>query len=89
MLFHCVNAPYSKWYITGEHAESITKPFAIHSYPLLDITIQCILDNADPFNPTMMDVDFFSSEKGQGEVLHFKKVSSESQEWKHNAAIAL
>jgi hypothetical protein len=34
-----------------------------------------------------MDVDLFSSEKGQGEVLHFEKVSS--QEWKHNGAIAL
>ena len=36
----------------------------------------------------MMDVDFFSSEKEQGEILHFEKVSS--WEWKkHNAAIAL
>jgi hypothetical protein len=65
----------------------ITKPFAIYSHLLLDITIECILDNSDHFNPTMMDVDFFSSEKEQGEVLHFEKVSS--QEWKHNGAIAL
>jgi len=68
-------------------ADSITKPFAIHSHPLLDITIEWTLDNSDHFNPTMMDIDFFSSEKGQGEVLHFEKMSS--QEWKHNASIAL
>jgi hypothetical protein len=35
----------------------------------------------------MMDVNFFSSEKGHGEGLHFEKVSS--WEWKHNGAIAL
>jgi hypothetical protein len=65
----------------------ITKHFAIDFYPLLDIAIECILDNSDHFNPTMMDVDFFSSEKEQGETLHFEKVSS--QEWKYNATIAL
>ena len=63
------------------------KPFAIHSHLLSDITIECTLDNSDHFNPTMMDVDFFTSEKGQGEVLHFEKVSL--QEWKHNAALVL
>ena len=65
----------------------ITKPFAIYSHLLLDIAIECILDNSDPFNTTMMEVDFFSSEKKQGEILHFEKVSS--QKWKHNGAIAL
>jgi hypothetical protein len=66
----------------------ITKPFAIYSHLLLDMAIECILDNSsDPFNPTMMEVNFFSSEKKQGEILHFEKVSS--QEWKHNGAIAL
>jgi hypothetical protein len=66
----------------------ITKPFAIYSHLLLDIAIECVLDNSDHFNPTMMDVNFFSSEtEEQGEVLHFEKVSS--QEWKHNGAIAL
>ena len=65
----------------------ITKPFPIYSHLLLDITIECVLDNYDPFNPTMMEVDFFSSKNKQGEILHFEKVSS--QEWKHNGAIAL
>jgi hypothetical protein len=65
----------------------ITKLFAIYSHPLLDVIIECILDNSDPFSPTMIDVEVFSSEKKQGEILHFKKVSS--LEWKHNAAIAL
>jgi len=64
-----------------------TKPLAIYSHPLLDITIECILENSDHFNPTMMDVECFSSEKEQGEILHFEKMSS--QEWKHNGAIAL
>jgi hypothetical protein len=63
------------------------KPFAIYSHLLLDITIECILENCDHFHPTMMDVDFFSSEKEQGKVLHFEKVSS--QEWKNNGAVAL
>ena len=84
MLFHCVNAPYSKWYITGEDANN--KAFC-YSHELLDIAIECILDNSDHFNPTMMDIDFFTSEKEQGEILHFEKVSS--QEWKHNVVIAL
>ena len=34
-----------------------------------------------------MEVDFFSSEKKQGEILRFEKLSP--QEWKYNGAIAL
>jgi hypothetical protein len=87
MLFHRVNAPYSKWYITGEDANN--KAFCYSHGNLLDITIECLLDNSDHSNPTVtkMDVDFFSSEKGQGKLLHFEKVSS--QEWKHNGVIVL
>jgi len=65
----------------------ITKPFAISSHLLLDIAIECIPDNSDHFNPTMMEVNFINSEEKQGEILHFEKVSS--QEWKHNAVIML
>jgi hypothetical protein len=86
MLFHCANTPCSKWYITGEDANKQSL-FALYSHLLLDISIECMLDNSDHFNPTMMEVNLFSSEKGQGEVLHFQKVSS--QEWKNNAAIVL
>jgi hypothetical protein len=68
----------------------ITKPFPIYSHPLLDIAIECILDNSDHFNPIVtMDVEFFSSEKEQREVLLFDKVSESSRDWKHNATIAL
>jgi hypothetical protein len=65
----------------------IIKPFSIYSHLLLDIAVEFILDNSDHFNPTMMHIDLFSSEKDQGEILHFEKVSL--QEWKHNGAIAL
>lgn len=81
--------PYSKWYITGEDADN--KAFGhlviLTHHPWLDISIECTLDNSDPFNPTMMEVDFFSSEKKQGEILRFEKLSP--QEWKYNGAIAL
>jgi len=63
----------------------ITKPLVIYSHPLLDIAIECILDNSDHFNPTMMDVDIFGSERAG--VLHFEKVSS--REWKVNATMEL
>ena len=77
--------PYSKWYMKSEDAND--KAFVIYSHLSLDITVECILDNSDHFNPTMMDIEFFSSEKKQEEILYLEKVSS--WEWKHNGAIAL
>jgi hypothetical protein len=60
----------------------------LHSHPLLDITIECLVDNSsNHLNPTMMSVEVFSSDMGQREILLFEKTSS--REWKHNGTIAV
>ena len=59
----------------------ISKLFSI----LLDIVLECNLEDTDHPGPTTMNVQIFSPEKKTGEALIFKKISG--LVWEHHGSV--
>ena len=54
---------------------------------LLDIVLECILEDTDHPGPTTMNVQIFSPERKTGEVLILEKISRLL--WKHHGDVKL
>lgn len=64
----------------------ITNSIRIFS-TVLDMVIECTLEDADQPSPTMMNVTIVSPQRSTGEPLVLQKISP--LEWKHNDGIDL
>ena len=54
---------------------------------LLDIVLECSLEETDHPGPTTMNVQIFSSERKKGETLTLEKISG--LVWKHDGSVKL
>ena len=54
---------------------------------ILDIVLECDLQDADHSGPTAMNVQIFSSERKEGQALILKKVSR--LVWEHHGTVEL
>ena len=65
----------------------VSKFSSLISKFLLDIVLECYLDDADDPGPTTMNIHVFSPERKTGEVLILKKISR--LVWKHLGTVKL
>ena len=63
---------------------------SVHRYPfsiLLDIVLECNLEDTDHPGPTTMNIEIFGPEREMGETLILKKISR--LVWKHHGSVKL